>query len=88
MVDTKHFKGNYPDSCAIDCCVSLNDEDVINNKVDWKPLLNNQKLSADNEHYFEDTAIENHDAVTHIKLKIYPDGGISRLRIFGNIIKG
>ncbi|MCF6280092.1 MAG: allantoicase [Flavobacteriaceae bacterium] len=85
IVDTKHFKGNYPDSCAIDFCTSTNDKDVENNNVDWKPLLENQKLSADQEHHFEKNSIKNHEAVTHIKLKIYPDGGISRLRVLGTI---
>ncbi len=82
IIDTHHFKGNYPDSCAIDACNCIND-DVIN--ADWKPLLQQQKLEAHQEHLFEDNLIENHQPITHIKLKIYPDGGISRLRILGTI---
>lgn len=86
IVDTKHFKGNYPDSCAVDACNCTNDEDVINNKIEWFSLLPKQKLEADNEHHFENHLIDKHDAITHVKLKIYPDGGISRLRILGTII--
>ncbi|MCF6346786.1 MAG: allantoicase [Flavobacteriaceae bacterium] len=82
IIDTNHFKGNYPDSCAIDACNCIND-DVMN--ADWKPLLQQQKLEAHQEHLFEDNLIENHQPITHIKLKIYPDGGISRLRILGTI---
>ncbi len=85
IVDTHHFKGNYPDSCAIDYCISTNDEEVMNNTVLWKPLLNKQKLTAHQEHYFETEKIETNEAITHIKLKIYPDGGISRLRMIGTI---
>lgn len=85
IVDTKHFKGNYPDACAIDACNSNNDEDVIDNKVQWFPLLEKQKLEADQMHHFESSMLNEHDAITHIKLKIYPDGGISRLRILGTI---
>ena len=87
IVDTKHFKGNYPDSCTIDYCNVTNDEAVLNNNVQWNPLLKNKKLSANQEHHFEQSTIENHAAVSHIKLKIYPDGGISRLRILGTLIK-
>lgn len=86
IVDTKHFKGNYPDSCAIDYCNATDDTTVLNTTVTWKSLLKNQKLEADQEHVFESSAIENHTAITHVKLKIYPDGGISRLRILGTLI--
>lgn len=87
IVDTSHFKGNYPDSCAIDGCFSLNDEDVLTDKVEWKPLLKKQKLQAHREHIFNVNSILSHDSITHVKLKIYPDGGISRLRIIGTIKK-
>ena len=85
VVDTCHFKGNYPDSCSIEYCVCDNDEAVINNG-DWMTLLPQQKLSADNEHEFE-KEINTHNAITHVRLNIFPDGGISRLRLFGKINK-
>ena len=85
LVDTKHFKGNYPDSCAIDYCNCQDDQIVINGKSDWRPLLTKQKLQANQEHIFKADILENNNPITHVKLKIYPDGGISRLRIFGTI---
>ncbi len=83
IIDTHHFKGNYPDSCAIDACNCINNDDVM--KADWQPLLRQQKLEAHQEHTFDNDKIEDHQPMTHIKLKIYPDGGISRLRILGTI---
>ncbi|UPT70111.1 MAG: allantoicase [Flavobacterium sp. JAD_PAG50586_2] len=83
VVDTCHFKGNYPDSCSIEFCNSDNDEAVIKNG-DWKTLLPQQKLSADNEHEFV-KEINAHEPITHVRLNIFPDGGISRLRLFGKI---
>ena len=85
VIDTKHFKGNYPDSCAIDVCSCDSDTDVLNGKHEWKPLLPRQKLEADQEHHFEKEILRTEHPVTHVKLKIYPDGGISRLRILGTI---
>lgn len=85
VVDTCHFKGNYPDSCSIEFCVSDNDDAVIKNG-DWQTLLPQQKLSADNEHEFV-KEINSHSAITHVRLNIFPDGGISRLRLFGKISK-
>lgn len=83
VVDTCHFKGNYPDSCSIDICIAENDEAVLNDKVEWQVLLPQQKLSADHEHEFV-KEINPIKGVTHVRLNIFPDGGISRLRLFGN----
>lgn len=85
IVDTHHFKGNYPDRCALEVCNSDNDEEVKKGSVEWQTLLATQKLEAHQEHVFSDKHLENHAPVTHVKLKIYPDGGISRLRILGTI---
>ena len=83
IVDTCHFKGNYPDSCSIEACVSAND-DLTN--ADWKTLLTQQKLSADNIHEFT-SDVNPLGAITHVRLNIFPDGGVSRLRLFGKINK-
>jgi allantoicase len=82
VVDTCHFKGNYPDSCLIESCVS--DTDDVANNTNWQTLLPQQKLSADHEHEFI-YEIYKGTAITHVRLNIFPDGGISRLRIFGKI---
>jgi allantoicase len=84
VVDTCHFKGNYPDSCLIESCVS--DTDDVENNANWQTLLPQQKLSADHEHEFI-SEINKGTAITHVRLNIFPDGGISRLRIFGKINK-
>ena len=82
MVDTCHFKGNYPDTCSIEACMSSNDEEVINNKVDWEIILPAQKLSANHEHKYS-SEITGKGIYSHVRLNIFPDGGISRLRLFG-----
>ena len=81
VVDTCHFKGNYPDSCSIEFCIS--DNDNVEN-ADWQTLLPQQKLSAHNEHEYV-KEINSHNGITHVRLNMFPDGGISRLRLFGKI---
>ena len=81
MVDTHHFKGNYPDTCMLEGCSSESD-DVTTMK--WEPLLPKSKLLAHHEHFFE-TEIANGGPYTHVRLSIFPDGGISRLRLWGTI---
>jgi allantoicase len=82
IVDTHHFKGNYPDTCSIESCMSYDDSAVINNEVKWTELLPAQKLSADKEHEFI-KEIADRSACSHVRLNIFPDGGVSRLRLFG-----
>ena len=82
IVDTCHFKGNYPDSCSIEACMSGNDDEVINDKVQWQVLLPQQKLRADSEHEFT-KEVNSGNSFSHVRLNIFPDGGISRLCLFG-----
>lgn len=96
-VDTAFFKGNYPDRCSIQaaCLTNINGDDNGNNdgnndietqSANWSELLAEQKLEMDKEHHFEDQ-IKDIGAVSHIRLNIFPDGGVSRLRLNGVIAK-
>ncbi|XP_062066108.1 probable inactive allantoicase [Lepus europaeus] len=89
-IDTKYFKGNYPDSCKVDGCVltTQEEEDMIKQKWDlpaqkWKPLLPVTKLSPNQMHSFNSLTLELQDVITHARLTIAPDGGLSRLRLRG-----
>ena len=90
VVDTCHFKGNYPDRCKIEgCTISLeNEADLSANtgNIAWKTILPESKLQADFEHVYEKELLL-HEPFTHIRLTIFPDGGVSRLRLFGSIEK-
>jgi allantoicase len=81
-VDTAYFKGNFPESCMVEACDS---SEVDAAGAVWTPLLARTKLTADTNRVFEDEleAAAKEKAVTHVRLKIYPDGGISRMRIWG-----
>ena len=84
-IDTAHFKGNYPDRCTIQAgrIEDATDADVVAASEDWPVLLDEQKLQMDHIHDFEGAAISDIGAITHIRLNIFPDGGVSRVRIFG-----
>ena len=85
LVDTCHFKGNYPDTCSIEVCDAGNDDEVITDKAAWTEILPKQKLSADNEHLYT-AEVKQAIPATHVRLNIFPDGGVSRLRLFGKKI--
>jgi allantoicase len=72
-VDTNHFKGNYPDTCSIDG--SMDGES-------WSEVLPRTKLQAHTRHFFIDE-LAGHGPFTHVRVNVFPDGGISRLRVWG-----
>ena len=86
LIDTCHFKGNYPDSCLIEgCTISIEEEKNLNtDKIKWTTLLPQSKLQADHEHFFE-KEITSKDIFSHVRSSIFPDGGVSRMRLFGKI---
>ncbi len=87
-VDTAHFKGNYPDRCSIQAAfVSGGTEDsLVTQSMFWAELLPPQALSMDAVHRFE-SQIADIGPVTHVRLNIIPDGGVSRLRVFGHLAR-
>jgi allantoicase len=89
-VDTNHFKGNFPDSISIDGAQirSAEKEDRDEKKWNESPqiwttqILPLQKLGPNRRHFFL-AEIFRHENVTHVKISIKPDGGISRIRLLG-----
>ncbi|MCH8319225.1 MAG: allantoicase [Bacteroidetes bacterium] len=82
IVDTHHFKGNNPDSCSLEGCNVPEDSALPDDITQWTEILPKTKLEPDNEHYFEKDILNN-GPFTHVRLNIFPDGGVSRLRLFG-----
>nr|KAF6428900.1 allantoicase [Molossus molossus] len=89
-VDTTYFKGNSPASCSLDGCIltTQEEEDMIRQKWDlpghrWKALLPVTQLSPHRSHVLDSLTLELQDVVTHARLTICPDGGVSRLRLKG-----
>jgi allantoicase len=82
-IDTAHFKGNYPDRVSLKCASLKADagENLATTSPNWPLLLPEQKLTMDHIHTFTD--LKEHDAITHVRMDIFPDGGISRIRLRG-----
>ena len=88
-IDTHHFKGNYPDSCSIQTASiskDLSNKSIVNNSKNWKFILNKSKLSAHKKHIFKKFLIKR-SKENYLRINIYPDGGISRIRAFGNFVR-
>lgn len=88
-VDTHHFKCNFPDFCLLEGCYAPPGEEEATMKIEgdpWKTILSNQKLLPNKPHYFSGAnIIQPHGTINLIRLVMAPDGGISRLRVWGHI---
>jgi allantoicase len=85
-VDTAHFKGNYPDTCSLESCDAKGQtvDEANLSSLAWKEILPRMKLQAHTRHFYEEE-IAKAGEVTHVRFNIYPDGGVSRLRLYGTI---
>jgi allantoicase len=87
-LDTAHFKGNYPDSASVEAAVMKEERGGVSADVttraiaDWKTVLPQVKLQPDHLHQF-DREVARDIPATHVRVNIHPDGGVSRLRVFG-----
>jgi allantoicase len=82
-LDTNHFKGNFPERAAIE---GIDDEgvrpsDLVESEA-WRPLLPETRLKADTRHFYASELCAR-APITHVRLRLFPDGGVSRLRVWG-----
>ena len=104
LIDTCHFKGNYPNAFALEGAV-LTAEQAANKEalsadshlearfdktggqdqsaIEWTSIIERTALYADREHTFKDEVTAKAQSFTHVRLKMFPDGGISRIRLWG-----
>ena len=86
VVDTAYFKGNYPEHCELEACAVDGDpglSQLDDHTTKWNVLLPKSPLSGDTRNPF---AIAPSCRVTHLRFKIYPDGGVARLRVHGEVM--
>ncbi len=76
VIETHHYKGNYPESCLL--------EGLVVGSSTWVLLVPRTKLAGNDSKSFD---VASAGVVSQVRLTMYPDGGISRLRVFGSIVK-
>ena len=86
LVDTSHFKGNYPEQCSIEVCSadrSAGAEQLDDPSTQWIEVLPKTPLKGDFQNFLK---VESSRRSTHIRFKIFPDGGVARLRVYGEVV--
>lgn len=75
VVDTSWFVGNYPPEASVD--------GADGPEGPWFPLVERCAIKGDTENAF---AVACARRVTHVRLRIHPDGGVARLRVHGTAL--
>ncbi|MGH8960137.1 MAG: allantoicase [Jatrophihabitantaceae bacterium] len=84
VVDTAFFRGNFPPETSVEACgVEGHPSPGELAAADWTTLVARCALTGDSAHEF---AVEDEHRYTHVRLSIYPDGGVARLRVFGEVV--
>jgi allantoicase len=83
-VDTTNFKGNYPGACAVDATdlCGVPSVDALE-RATWHEIVPRTPLSGDAENLL---ATDTPMVATHLRLRIYPDGGVARFRVHGRVV--
>lgn len=84
VVDTAHFLGNFPQACSIEACaVDGYPSPAELADATWHEIVSRSALQGGTEHRF---AVTDEHRWTHVRLSIYPDGGVARLRVYGEVV--
>ena len=86
VVDTAHFRGNFPESCSLEGCAArpnADAEELAGEATPWAELLPQSRLEGNAQNPF---AVTSDERVTHLRFRIYPDGGVARLRVYGEVL--
>ncbi|EHS63942.1 uncharacterized protein PGTG_21958 [Puccinia graminis f. sp. tritici CRL 75-36-700-3] len=78
-IDTNYFIGNFPQ--MVDLYATVSDQIVPDPSSKWTEILGKSKLGPHQQHYFQLT--NSQESFTHVRMTIYPDGGVKRIRLFG-----
>lgn len=86
VVDTSFFRGNYPEHFSLEACALAGQptaEELTSESIQWTQILPQLPLAGDSQNPF---AVDSEQPATHLRLKIYPDGGVARLKVYGEVV--
>lgn len=85
-LDTAHYKGNFPHEVSLQAALAGSGkptEVLAAEAMFWPELMAPQPMAADSLHDFGPERLARLGPVDHVKVNLHPDGGLSRIRIFG-----
>ncbi|MEZ4689995.1 MAG: hypothetical protein R3A12_07370 [Ignavibacteria bacterium] len=91
-IDTNHFLGNHPPYASVEACridqKDLNNKKAMSGKINWTEILPKSPLEPGSQNLFAVSDFNfKKEKWTHVKLNIYPDGGVARFRVYGEVFR-
>jgi len=84
VIDTAWFKGNYPPFASVEATSAEGYPPPAElERADWQTIVERSPLRGDAENSFPVAAGQR---FTHVRLSIYPDGGVARFRVHGEVV--
>lgn len=84
VIDTAWFKGNFPPYASVEACAVEGYPTAAElDEASWTEIVPRSPLKGDAEHAFQ---VELERLCTHVRLNIFPDGGVARLRVHGEVV--
>lgn len=86
VVDTAHFRGNYPRAVSVEAATAsatASPDDLLDPALKWTPLVPRTPIGGHAENAF---AVHVERRFTHLRLRLHPDGGVARLRVYGQVV--
>ncbi|KJZ80287.1 Allantoicase [Hirsutella minnesotensis 3608] len=88
-IDTAFFTGNYAPAISVEGCFSADDDDVVSWRGDrgkWETILDIRECGPSQRFGWKLDVVDRAKQYTHVRLNMYPDGGIARFRLFGHAV--
>jgi allantoicase len=82
-IDTNHFRGNHPQAASVEAALppdGLDVEAIARADELWTTILPEQPIDGHAQNFF---GVEAEGCWSHVRLRIYPDGGVARFRVYG-----
>jgi allantoicase len=86
VVDTAHYAVNYPQACSADACSAdgyPSPEELTADPGRWREIVPRALLTGDARHALK---VNSGRRFTHVRLNIFPDGGVARLHVHGEVV--
>jgi allantoicase len=85
VVDTAFFLGNFPQACSADGCSAAGypSSGELAGSRDWREVVPRVLLTGSARHAFK---VHSARRLTHVRLNIFPDGGLARLHVHGEVV--
>jgi len=86
VVDTAFFTGNFPEHCSVEAASITgypSPDELVGEGVEWVEVVPRSALKGDTRNPFP---AQSEQYFTHVRLNIFPDGGVARLRVHGDVV--